>query len=159
MKVDCKKVKLVMMQSHVTVNELAKAAGLPPQTTAAIVCGMNVQTDTLVKIAQALDVGMADIVQGAVPMPKFGGRTDAEHPQASEPPLPAGQVRISGERFAETVARSGLTVKQLAERAGVSPAMIRSIKRGAAAHRAATVDKLADALGVAVCHIIEDADT
>lgn len=159
MKADRKKIKQIMARAHMTVEDVARAAGLPPQTTAAIICGMNVNSDTLAKIAQALDVGMADIVQGAVPMRKSGGRAGEDQPQASEPPLPAGQVRIRAEKFAEAMGRSGLTVKQLAKRAGVSPAVIRSIKRGAEAHKAATVDKLADALGVAVCYITEDADT
>ena len=51
------------------------------------------------------------------------------------------------------MARSGLTITQLAKRAGVSPAVIRSITRGAEAHKAETVDKLADVLGVAVYNI------
>lgn len=155
MKADRKKVKQIMARAHMTVETVARAAGLPPQTTAAIICGMNVNSDTLAKIAQALDVGMADIVQGVAPMPRSGGRAGEEPPQELEPPLPAGQVRISAEKFAEAMARSGLTVKQLAERAGVSPAVLRSIKRGAEAHKVATVDKLADALGLAVCNIIK----
>lgn len=153
MKADRKKVKLAMERAHMTVHDVAKAAELPPQT-AAIICGMNVQPDTLARIAQALNVGMADIAQGAVP--GTYGREVTSPPQALEaPPLPVGQVKVDTEKFAQVWARSGLSVKQLAERAGVSPEVVRSIKRGAAAHKVGTVEKLADALGVAVCSIIK----
>lgn len=155
MKADRKKINLAMDWAHMTVNDLAKAAGLPPQTTAAIICGMNAQPDTLARIAQALDVGMADIAQGVTPILKTNGRAGGEPPQELVPPLPAGQVRIDLARFAAAVARSGLTVTQLAKRAGVSPGVVRHITRGAEAHKAETVDKLADALGVAVCNIIK----
>lgn len=155
MKADRKKVTLAMERVHMTVNDVAKAAGLPPQTTAAIICGMNVQPDTLAKIAQALDVGLADIAQGVVPMLKTNSRAGAEPPQELAPPLPAGQVRVDTARFAKAVARSELTITQLAKRAGVSPGVVRHITRGAEAHKAETVDKLADALGVAVYNIIK----
>ena len=155
MKADRKKVKLAMNRAHMAVNDLAKAAGLPPQTTAAIICGMNVQPDTLARIAQALDVGLDEIAVGVVAVHKGHGRAGGEPPQELEPPLPAGQVRVDTNRFAQAVARSGLSVTQLAKRAGVSPAVIRHIARGAEAHKAETVDKLADALGVAVCNIIK----
>lgn len=139
-----------------TVNDVARAAELPPQTTAAIICGMNVQPDTLARIAQALDVGLADIAQGVVPV--LPRQEAVSRLQAAEPPLPAGQVRVNTEKFAQVWARSGLGVKQLAERAGVSVGVIRSIKRGAAAHKAGTVEKLADALGVAAYNIIQRED-
>lgn len=155
MRADSKRIRQVMARAHMTVNGLAKAAGLPSQTTVAIICGMNVQPDTLARIAQALGVGLGDIAQGVEPILKTNGRAGREPPQELAPPLPAGQVRVNVEKFAQTWANSGLTVKQLAERAGVSPAVIRSIKGGAEAHKAATVDKLADALGVAVCNIIK----
>ena len=154
MKADRKKVKLAMERAHMTVHDVAKAADLPPQTAAAIICGMNVQPDTLARIAQTLDVGMADIARGAVP--GTYGREVTSPPQALEaPPLPAGQVKVDTEKFAQVWARSRLSVRELAERAGVSPEVVRSIKRGAAAHKVGTVEKLADALGVAVCSIIK----
>ena len=131
-----------------TVRDVAKAADLPPQTAAAIICGMSVQPDTLARIAQALDVGMADIAQGMC------RREVLSRPQVVEPPLPAGQVRVDAVRFAEAVARSGLTIKALAELAGVTPGTVRSLSRGGA-HKAETVEKLADALGVASGRIIE----
>lgn len=154
MKAERKKIRAAMERAGMGVNDVAKAAGLPPQTTAAIICGMNVQPDTLAKIAQVLDVGMADIAQGVVPVVKTSGRAGEEPPQEPRPPLPAGQVRVDTARFAKAVARSGLTIMQLARRAGVSQGTVRSITRGAEAHKAETVDKLADALGVAVCNII-----
>ena len=155
MKADRKKVTQIMAQVHMTVNDVAKAAGLPPQTTAAIICGMNVQPDKLARIAQALGVGVADIAHGVVPVLKTNGRAGGELPQELAPPLPAGQVRVNTARFAAAVARSGLSVTQLAKRAGVSPGVVRHITRGAEAHKAETVDKLADALGVAVYNIIK----
>ena len=69
MKADRKKIQQVMARRHMTVGGVAKAAGLPPQTAAAIICGMNVQPDTLTKIAQALDVGLENIAQGMVLVP------------------------------------------------------------------------------------------
>lgn len=153
MKADRKKVRLAMERAHMTVHDVAKAADLPPQTTAAIICGMSAQPDTMLRIAQALDVGMADIAQGVVSTPNQG-RAGGEGAQEGEPPkLPAGQVRIDVARFAEAVTRSGMTITQLAKRAGVSQGVLRHITRGAEAHKADTVDKLADALGVAVCNI------
>lgn len=131
-----------------TVRDVAKAADLPPQTAAAIICGMSVQPDTLARIAQALDVGMADIAHGMY------HREAAGRPQAVEPPLPAGQVRVDAVRFAEAVARVGLSFKRLAELAGVTPGTVCSVSRGGA-HKAETVEKLADALGVASGRIIE----
>lgn len=131
-----------------TVRDVAKAADLPSQTAAAIICGMSVQPDTLARIAQALDVGMADIAQGMC------RREVLSRPQVVAPPLPAGQVRVDAVRFAEAVARSGLTIKWLAELAGVTPGTVRSLSRGGA-HKAETVEKLADALGVASGRIIE----
>lgn len=145
MKADRKKVKQIMAQAHMTVEAVARAAGLPPQTTAAIICGMNVQPDTLARIAQALGVDMADIAHGVAFVPQ---RWEA-------PPLPAGQVRVNTARFAEAMARSGLTIKRLAERAGVTPETVRSITRGAEAKKAETVDKLAAALGVAAGDLIK----
>ena len=149
MKADRKKIQQVMARRHMTVGGVAKAAGLPPQTAAAIICGMNVQPDTLTKIAQALDVGLENIAQGMVLVParRAGGESAA-------PELPAGQVRVDVVRLAEAVARSGLTLKRLAELAGVTPGTVRSIKRGGA-HKAETVDKLADALGVTAEDIIK----
>ena len=155
MKADRKKAKLAMERARMTIHDVAKAADLPPQTTAAIICGMNVQPDTLARIAQALGVGVADIAQGVVAVHTGNGRAGGEPPQVLKPPLPAGQVRVDTARFAEAVARSGLTVTQLAKRAGVTPETVRYITRGAEAHKAETVDKLADALGVAVCNIIK----
>lgn len=159
MKADRRKVKSAMERAHMTVHDLAKAAGLPPQTTAAIICGMNVQPDTMVRIAQALDVGMADILYGAVPTPKARAERAEDVPQRVEPPeLPAGQVRVNTEKFVEIQTHFGLSAKQLADRAGVSPDTVRSIKRGAEAHKESTVEKLANALGVAVYHIIKGGD-
>lgn len=156
MKADRKKVKQIMAQAHMTIHDVAKAANLPPQTTAAIICGMNVQPDTLARIAQALDVGLDEIAVGVVPVLKTNGRAGGGSSQGAEPPkLPAGQVRVDTARFAQALARSGLTAAQLAKRAGVTPETVRSITRGAEAHKAETVDKLADALGVAVCNIIK----
>lgn len=148
MKADRQKVRLAMERAHMTVHDVAKAADLPLQTAAAIICGMNVQPDTLARIAQALDVGMADIAQGMYHREAVG-RT-----QAVAPPLPAGQVRVDAVRFAEAVARSGLSFKRLAELAGVTPGTVRSVSQGGA-HKTATVDKLADALCVASGRIIE----
>lgn len=155
MKADRKKIRLTMEREGMTVRDAAKAANLPVQTTAAIICGMSVKLETLIRIAQALDVGVANIAQGVVPVPNVQGRAGGELPQDLVPPLPAGQVRIDTARFAEAVARSGLTITQLAKRAGVSPGVVRHITRGAEAHQAGTVNKLADALGVAVCNIIK----
>lgn len=156
MKADAKRLRRIMGRAHVTVHDVAKAADLPPQTTAAIICGMNVQPDTLGQIARALGVRLDDIALGvaptsAIPHQPGGGCSSGQELQK----LPVGQVEIDTERFAAAMARSGLTVKQLAERAGVSPGTVRSIGRGAAAHKTATVDKLADALGVAAYHIIK----
>lgn len=148
MKADRQKVRIAMERARMTVRDVAKAADIPPQTAAAIICGMSVQPDTLARIAQALDVGMADIAQGMC------SREVLSRPQAVAPPLPAGQVRVDAVRFAEAVARSGLTIKGLAELAGVTPGTVRSLSRGGA-HKAATVEKLADALGVASGRIIE----
>lgn len=156
MRIDRKKVKLAMERAHMTVHDVAKDAGMPPQTAAAIICGMNVQPDTLGRIAQALGVGIADIAQGVVYAPTSHRRAGEDCCQAGEPPkLPAGQVKIDTARFAEAQARAGLSVRQLAHRAGVSPDTVRSIGRGAEAHKESTVDKLAEALGVAVCNIIK----
>ena len=155
MKADRQKIKNAMERAHMADHYVAKAADLPPQTTAAIICGMNVQPDTLSKIAQALDVELADIAVGVVSTLKTNGRAGGEPTQELEPPLPAGQVRVDTARFAADMARSGMTVAQLAKRARVTPAVIRSITRGAEAHKAETVDKLADALGVAVYNIIK----
>lgn len=47
MKADRQKVRLAMERAHMTVHDVAKAADLPLQTAAAIICGMNVQPDTL----------------------------------------------------------------------------------------------------------------
>lgn len=156
MKADRKKVKQIMAQAHMTVEAVARAAGLPPQTTAAIICGMNVQPDTLARIAQALDVGLDEIAVGVVAVHKGNGRAGGGSSRASEPPkLPAGQVRVDTARFAEAMARSGLTAAQLAKRAGVTPETVRSITRGAEAKKAETVDKLAAALGVAAGDLIK----
>lgn len=155
MKADRKKIRLTMEREGMTVRDVAKAANLPVQTTAAIICGMSVKLETLIRIAQALDMGVADIAQGVVPVPNVQGQAGGELPQDLAPPLPAGQVRIDTALFAEAVARSGLTITQLAKRAGVSPGVVRHITRGAEAHQAGTVNKLADALGVAVCNIIK----
>ena len=153
MKADRKKIRAAMEWASMTVNDVAKAAGLPPQTTAAIICGMNAQPDKLEQIAQALGVGLEEIAVGVVV--KTNGRAGGEPPQELVPPPPVGQVRVDTARFAAAVARSGLTVTQLAKRAGVSPGVVRHITRGAEAHKAETVDKLADALGVAVYNIIK----
>lgn len=48
MKADRQKVRLAMERAHMTVHDVAKAADLPLQTAAAIICGMNVQPDTLI---------------------------------------------------------------------------------------------------------------
>ena len=153
MKADRKKIQAAMEWAHMTVNDLARATGIPPQTTAAIICGMSAQPEKLERIAKALDVGLEEIAVGVVV--KTTGRAGGEPPQELAPPLPAGQVRVDTARFAEAVARSGLTVTQLAKRAGVSPGVVRHITRGAEAHQAGTVNKLADALGVAVYNIIK----
>lgn len=87
MKADRKKVKRIMARAHMTVEDVARAAGMPPQTVAAIICGMNVQPDTLIRIAQALKVYLTDITQGVVRIP--AARAGGESP----PELPAGQVR------------------------------------------------------------------
>lgn len=139
MKADRKKVKRIMARAHMTVEAVARAAGLPPQTVAAIICGMNVQPDTLIRLARALGVGLADIAQGVVLVSR----------EWEAPPLPAGQVAVDPVRFRAELARSGLTIKGLAELAGVYRGTVSAILRGAEAHRAETVDKLADALGVA----------
>lgn len=149
MKADRQKVRLAMERARMTVHDVAKNADLPPQTTAAIICGMDVKPDTLSRIAQALGVDLADIARGIY------RREVVSRPHAVEPPLPAGQVRVNVGKFAQVWARSGLSIKQLAERAGVSPDTVRSIQRGAVAHKAGTVEKLADALGVAAYHIIQ----
>lgn len=144
MKADRKKVKRIMARAHMTVEDVARAAGMPPQTVAAIICGMNVQPDTLIRIAQALQVYLTDIIQGVAPAPR----------EWEAPALPAGQVTVDPVRFRAELARSGLTIKGLAELAGVYRGTVSAILRGAEAHRAETVDKLADALGVAAQDII-----
>ena len=150
MKADRKRATLAMERAHMTVHDVAKAAGLPPQTTAAIICGMNVQPDTLARIARALDVGLDEIAVGVVAVLKTNGRAGGGSSQGAEPPkLPAGRVRVDTPRFVEAMARSGLTAAQLAKRAGVTPETVRSITRGAEAKKAETVDKLAAARGVA----------
>ena len=53
------------------------------------------------------------------------------------------------------LALTGMTITQLAKRAGVSAGVVRRIIRGAEVHKAETVDKLAGALGVAVYNIIK----
>lgn len=139
MKADRKKIKQIMARAHMTVEAVARAAGLPPQTAAAIICGMNAQPDTLARIARALGVGLADIAQGVVLVSR----------EWEAPALPAGQVAVDPVRFRAELARSGLTINGLAELAGVHRGTVSAILRGAEAHRAETVDKLADALGVA----------
>lgn len=151
MKADSKRIRQLMQQAHMAVRDVARAADLPPQTAAAIICGMNVQPDTLVRIAQVLGVGLEEIAVGVVLKTK--GRAGGDPRREILPPLPTGQVRVDTARFAEALARSGLTAAQLAKRAGVSPGVVRHIARGAEEHKAETVDKLADALGVAVYHI------
>lgn len=143
MKIDKKKVRQFMAWNHMTVGDVAKAAGLPPQTAAAIICGMDVQPDTLDRIAQALGVWLSDIAQGVELVPLKREPT----------PLPAGQVRVDTARFKRLMARSGLGVTQLARRAGVTPETVRSLNQGGA-HKAVTVDKLAGALGVAADDLI-----
>lgn len=144
MKADRKKVKQIMARAHMTVKAVARAAGLPPQTAAAIICGMNVQPDTLAQLARPLGVSLADIAQGVVLVPRAW----------EAPPLPAGQVAVDTARFRAELARSGLTIKELAELAGVHRGTVRSVSRGGA-HKVETVDKLADALGVAAQKIIK----
>ena len=154
MKADRKKVKRIMARAHMTVEDVARAAGMPPQTVAAIICGMNAQPDTLIRISQALKVYLTDITQGVVRIP--AARAGGESPPEIVPPeLPAGQVAVDPVRFRAELARSGLTIKGLAELAGVHRGTVSAILRGAEAHRAATVDKLADALGVAAQDIIK----
>lgn len=154
MKADRKKVKRIMARAHMTVEAVARAAGMPPQTVAAIICGMNGQPDTLARIARALGVGLADIAQSVVriPVARAGGES---LPESVPPELPAGQVAVDPARFRAELARSGLTIKGLAELAGVHRGTVSAILRGAEAHRAETVDKLADALGVAAQDIIK----
>ncbi len=144
-----------MARAHMSVGDVAKAAGVPPQTTAAIICGMDARPDTLVKIAGALGVNVADIAQGVVlrPAHRAGGESCME---GVPPELPAGQVRVDPARFSDAMARSGLTIAQLAQLAGVNRSTVSAIRRGAEAHKTETVDKLADALGVAACNIIKE---
>ena len=144
MKADRKKVERIMARAHMTVGAVGRAAGRPPQTTPAHIIGMNVHPHTRDRIAPALGVSVADIAYGVELVPKEGW----------VPPVPAGQVRVDVVRFAEAVARSGLTLKRLAELAGVTPGTVCSIKRGGA-HKAETVDKLADALGVTAEDLIK----
>lgn len=134
-----------MAWNHMTVGDVAKAAGLPPQTTAAIICGMDAQPDTLDRIAQALGVWLSDIAQGVELVPLKREPT----------PLPAGQVRMDTAKFTRLMARSGLGVTELAKKAGVTPGTVRAITRGAEAKKVETVDKLAGALGVAADDLIK----
>lgn len=157
MKADRKKVKRIMARVHMTVAAVARAAGMPPQTAAAILCGMNVQPDTLIRIARALGVGLADIAQGVVLIP--AARAGGESPlEGASPERPAGLPAVDPVRFRAELARSGLTIKGLAELAGVHRGTVSAILRGAEAHRAETVDKLADALGVATQDIVKKED-
>lgn len=157
MKADRKKISQIMTRAHMTVEAVARAAGLPPQITAAIICGMNVQPDTLDRIAQALDVGLDEIAVGVVAVLKTNGRAGGGSSQGPDPPKPpAGQVRVDAARFAGIMARSGLTAAQLAKRAGVTPETVRSITRGAEVKKVEAVDKLAAALGVAPREIIRE---
>lgn len=157
MKADRKKVKRIMARVHMTVAAVARAAGMPAQTAAAILCGMNVQPDTLTRIARALGVGLADIAQGVVLIP--AARAGGESPLEGAPPeRPAGLLVVDPVRFRAELARSGLTIKGLAELAGVHRGTVSDILRGAEAHRAETVGKLADALGVAAQDIVKKED-
>lgn len=63
MKADCKKLTLAMARACVNPQELAKAAEMPPQTVNGLIRGRKVRPATLGRVAKALGVDPADIIE------------------------------------------------------------------------------------------------
>ena len=62
-KADCKKLTLAMARAWVNPQELAKAAEMPPQTVNGLIRGRKVRPATLGRVAKALGVDPADIIE------------------------------------------------------------------------------------------------
>lgn len=63
MKADRKKLTLAMARACVNPQELAKAAEMPPQTVNGLIRGRSVRPATLGRIAKALGVDPAELIQ------------------------------------------------------------------------------------------------
>lgn len=63
MKVDRKKLELAMARACMNPQDLAKAAEVPPQTVNGVIRGRSVRPATLGRIAKALGVDPAELIQ------------------------------------------------------------------------------------------------
>lgn len=63
MKVDHKKLELAMARACMNPQDLAKAAEMPPQTVNGVIRGRSVRPATLGRIAKALGVDPAELIQ------------------------------------------------------------------------------------------------
>ena len=63
MKANKNKLRLAMARACMNPQDLAKAAEMPPQTVNGVLRGRNVRPATLGRIAKALDVDVAEILE------------------------------------------------------------------------------------------------
>lgn len=63
MKAKKNKLRLAMARACMNPQDLAKAAGMPPQTVNGVLRGRSVRPATLGRIAKALDVDVAEILE------------------------------------------------------------------------------------------------
>lgn len=63
MKLDKKKLEIAMAKACMTVGQLQRVAAMPMPTLAGAMSGKNIRPATVGKIAKALDVDVAEIIE------------------------------------------------------------------------------------------------
>ncbi|SMB99871.1 Helix-turn-helix [Thermanaeromonas toyohensis ToBE] len=127
------KIRLLRQEKGLSLKELSAKAGISFTYLSEIERGaMHPAADTLNKIAAALEVPVSLIL------------ADTEN--------------WIGERLKKMRESLGLTQSALAARAGVSPALVGQIEAGKVRPSLKTIEKLAQALGVAPCSLLVNRD-
>lgn len=139
-------------------SQLSYAAGLSVTVVWAIEDSVQLpKIDTIEKIACALGVPACWLAFGQEGPLVWAERRRAPRPRAAFPvPVPGGipytgSSQESGQRLRLKRESLGLSLRQLAEAAGVSFETIRKIENGRAIPKVDTCERLAVALGVSPC--------
>ncbi|MHB0886212.1 MAG: helix-turn-helix domain-containing protein [Bacillota bacterium] len=124
------KLRLQREEHQLTLNELALRAGISASHLSDIERGQSdPSVDTLRNLARVLELPVSLILS---------------------------PVNTLGEKVRMTRETLGLSRKELAERSGISPAMVAQVESGVVQPSLKTVEKLAAALGVTPCFLVMD---
>jgi len=124
------KLRLQREERRLTLNEVALQAGISASHLSDIERGQaDPSIETLRNLAKVLDLPI---------------------------PLILNPTNTLGEKVRLTRETLGLSQKELAERADISPAMVAQVESGVVQPSLKTVEKLAKALGVSPCYLVMD---